>query len=251
MEEKAQWPYLWVIMWIPSSNVLLYLLWMVFRFTLNSFNIWHWGSTHHIREFMQKAQDDTSHLTLNFLIRGKLHILSAALASADFWLLSINAVLAFVLVAPPLSWFLILGQKYLFSPLQVKTQRSPNTLIQVEIKAQEIYRATSWRYVCFHAQWVFLLESWAALKLEGSRDNRRWLHHKELEAENLDRRLSKCSDDHALSNYTWKLIQGEIKGLDCTHTANCSIVFGKWLGAMEGILDRFRIHFEPYKATTS
>jgi hypothetical protein len=55
-----------------------------FRFTLNSFNIWHWGSTHHIREFMQKAQDDTSHLTLNFLIRGKLHILSAALASADF-----------------------------------------------------------------------------------------------------------------------------------------------------------------------
>jgi hypothetical protein len=46
-----------------------------FRFTLNSFNIW---------PYMQKAQDDTLHLTLNFLIRGKLHILSAALASADF-----------------------------------------------------------------------------------------------------------------------------------------------------------------------
>jgi hypothetical protein len=193
------------------------------------------------------------HLTLNFLIRGKLHILSAALASADFWLLSINAMLAFVLVAPPLlSWFLILGQKYhFFSPLQVKTQSSPNTLIQVQIKAHEIHRATSRRYVCFHAQWVFLHESWAALKLEGSRDNRRWLHHKELEAENPDRRLSKCNDDHVLSNYTWKLIQGEIKGLDGTHTANCSIVFGKWLGAMEGILDRFRIHFEPHKATTS
>ena len=110
-----------------------------FRFTLNFFNIWHWGTN--IREFMQKAQDDTLHLTLNFLMH-TLHIFSVALASADFWLLSINAVLAFVLVAPPLSWFFILGQKYhFFSALQVKTQSSPNTLIQVQIKAQEIHRA--------------------------------------------------------------------------------------------------------------
>ena len=123
--KKAQWPYLRVIMWIPQSKVLLYLLWMM----MNSSDFYTKSSRWHIAPHSQLPDAHIAHLFRS---------------SCKCWLLIVvhQCRARIRSSSTTLSWFLILGQKYhFFSALQVKTQSSPNTLIQVQIKAQEIHRA--------------------------------------------------------------------------------------------------------------